>query len=245
MEPGQQPSSGGAGGTGIIRDLSSSPELIRQPAGHVRRRLPQTRRWSWRFRMPSTHSMITRSRARRGQSSSLPARLYSFISRVPGPSAAVESSQDDSDIVDSVAEADMISSHGFLPTPRCHEGRGWSPCHPQTQHFAIYEDPSDQPTPQIRTPIPYSDSDEEKENSYGPSESDEEAANTDAVANPDVADRLVRPDIQTMLWGSDNNELEQDRDQTASEIMLHDLQELGLLDRFGGSGQDENPDIAW
>lgn len=43
--------------------------------------------------MPSTHSMITRSRARRGQSSSPSARLYSFITRVPGPSAAVESSQ--------------------------------------------------------------------------------------------------------------------------------------------------------
>lgn len=132
-----------------------------------------------------------------------------------------------------------------LPSPLCHEGRGWSPCHPQSQHFAIYEDPSGQPTPQALTPILYSDSDEEKENSYGSSESDEEEANDDATSSSEEDGMPVRPDVETAQWGIDSDQVDPDRDITEAEITLHDLQELGVLDRFSGNGQDDNPDIAW
>ncbi|KAJ5370615.1 uncharacterized protein N7496_006707 [Penicillium cataractarum] len=173
MEPEQQPGSGGSRRSGAVSTTCRSrtpPPATPNPSSLME--------ISYAFDSSHDHSLTSPRWTARFPACSLVRGQFSSTT-------SLDNDRDVSGDIDSEAETDTGSFHGILPSTRCHEGRGWSPCHPQSQHFAIYEDPSGQPTPQALTPILYSDSDEEKENSYGSSESDEEEANADSTSSSD------------------------------------------------------------
>ncbi|KAJ5432892.1 uncharacterized protein N7458_012048 [Penicillium daleae] len=187
------------------------------------------------------------------------------------------------EVADRKAEPAREPFLGNPVTPHRRAGRAFFPSSPERRHFEILEDGEDQESPQVRTPISWPESDENKENEYGPDHeppmvplpnrnpvdwsilevgprdvfglpvdfmrrvplADVTTRNidtdTDTAATPSVETTPAPTTAQAMM--QEDEEMDQDWDESASDIMLRELLDLGYFDRAAVNGTPEDRDI--
>ncbi|KAF3384643.1 hypothetical protein F1880_002436 [Penicillium rolfsii] len=148
----------GAHGSDIIRESSSSPEPVVRPLGRSlpgSRRVP--RRWSWRHRMPSQHSMTLRSHTR--GIAAAPSGSLLAGDQPPSLDTTVQEPYADSETDD-----DFDRVLGSPSTPARPAGWAWFHDLSERQNVAVLEDTEDQETLEALTPVLYSGFSEDKEN---------------------------------------------------------------------------------